>query len=390
MSGLTRRIAINVGGDYVAGIEAVITGVVMAASRLGWEVVGIRDGFDGLLFPDRYRDGGVFTITSEGLPNGPGGGGAILGNATRSNPFRVRTVDEDNIVQEIDRSADVIAAVRAHGIDAVISIVDTRALSVLFRLSRQGLVSVCVPKSVENDVAGTALSFGFNTALNTVVDTLERVRTAAESTGRLGVVEVLGEHTGWLALQAGMAVAADAVLIPEIAYELKPVAAKLRAQFEAGREYGLVVVAEGAQPASSSGPPAPADAEPSLRRSLSPAASGESSSHVITRSGHAAQAVALELQRRTLHSTYPLVLGDLARGGVPTATDRQLGLGYGAGAVRAVRDGQGGVMVVFDPPELEPIPLAQAINKIRTVPPDSVFVKLARTLGISLGDEVTP
>lgn len=329
-------------------------------------------------------------VTSETLRNGAGAGGAILGNATRSNPFRVRSLDEDNVAQEVDRSADVIAAVRAQGIDAVVSIVDTRALSVLFRLSRQGLLSVCIPKSVDNDVPGTVLSFGFNTALNTVVDMLERARTAAESTGKLGVVEVLGEHTGWLALQAGMAVGADAVLIPEIPYDLKPVAAKLRAQFEAGRSYGLVVVAEGARPASPDGSPALGDAEQSLRRSLSPSASGEPSDHVITRSGHAAQAVALELQRRTIHSTYPLVLGDLVRGGVPTATDRQLGLGYGASAVRAVRDGQGGVMVVFDPPELEFVPLEQAINKIRTVPPDSVFVKLARTLGISLGDEVTP
>ncbi len=385
MSDQSKRIAINVGGDYVPGLNAVIAGVVLAADQLGWQVVGIRDGFDGLLFPDRYADGGVLPITPRSIADLPSSG-ALIGNATRTNPFRVRTINAQNMVEEIDRSDDVIAAVRDHQIAAVISIVDSRALSLLFKLSRKGLVSVCVPKSVENDVAATALSFGFNSALNYVVETLDRVQQAAQATGKIGVVEVLGEHAGWLALQAGMAVQADAVLIPEIPYDLGKVAARLATKFAAGQTHGLVIVAQGAAPLASNDTSTPHP----LQASLSPLATGQVGDHVINRSGHAAQSVALGLQRLTDRSTYPLVLNELVRSGAPTATDRQLGLGYGAGAVRALHENCSGVMVVFQPPDLKFVPLAEAINQVRPVPADSLFVQIARTLGISLGDEVTP
>jgi 6-phosphofructokinase 1 len=268
----------------------------------------------------------------------------------------------------------------------VISIVGPRALSVLFRLHRQGLRTVCVPTSVENDVAATQLSFGFNSALSFTVDMLERVRQAAQATQKIGVVEVLGEHAGWLALQAGIAVCADAVLIPEIPYGLERVAAKLREKIGAGRTSGLVVVAEGARPRSGQEPGAETPAPESLRASLSPGATDRAGSHVIQGSGRAAQSVARHLQKLTDQMTYPLVLGPLVKGGAPTAVDRQLGLGYGAAAVRALHEGQSGTLVAFHPPELKFVPLAEAINKVRTVPADSVFVQVARSLGICLGE----
>jgi len=386
MTTSTKRIAINLGGGYVPGLNAVITGVVLAANELGWEVVGIRDGFDGLLAPERYPDGGLLQLTPQVVENLSAGGSAILGNATRTDPFRVRQVNAENQVEEVDRSGDLIAKINAEKIDAVISVVGPRALSILFKLHRQGLRTVCVPTSVENDVAATQLSFGFNSALSFAVDMLERVRQAAQSAQKIGVVEVLGEHAGWLALQAGMAVCADAVLIPEIPYDLQKVAAKLREKINAGRTSGLVVVAEGALPRDGQHPQTEAVAPESLKASLSPGATGQGGSHVIEGSGRAAQAVALQLQRLTDQVTYPLVLGPLVRGGPPTAVDRQLGLGYGAGAVRAVNENQTGVMVAFQPPELKFVPLAEAINKVRTVPANSVFVQIARSLGIALGD----
>lgn len=380
-----KRIGINVGGGHVAGINAVITGAALAAGELGWQVVGIRDGFDGLLFPERYPEGGLLRLTPEAVENLGAGGRAILGNATRSDPFRVRQVNAENMVEEVDRSGDLIAKLAAEKIDAVISIVGPQALSILFRLHRQGLRTACVPTSVENDVAATQLSFGFNSALSFAVDMLDRVRQAAQAARRIGVVEVLGEHAGWLALQAGIAVCADAVLIPEIPYDLQKVAAKLTEKIKAGRTSGLVIVAEGAMPRE--GQPTAAEAAPSesLRSSLSPGATGQAGMHVIERSGHAAQAVALQLQRLTDQATYPLVLGPLVKGGPPTAVDRQLGLAYGAGAVRALAEDQSGVMVAFQPPDLKFVPLAEAINKVRTVPDNSVFVKIARSLGITLG-----
>ena len=382
----TKRIAVNVGGGYVPGINAVIAGVVLAATELGWEVVGIRDGFDGLLFPERYPDGGLFAFTPRVSESFSAGGGAVLGNATRTDPFRVRQVGTENQVEEVDRSGDLIAKIAAENIDAVISIVGPRALSTLFKLHRMGLKTVCVPTSVENDVAATQLSFGFNSALSFAVDTIERVRQAAQATRRIGVVEVLGEHAGWLALQAGIAVCADAVLIPEIPYDIGKIAANLKQRSDAGRAPGLVVVAEGARPREEQQTVAEAAGPESLRASLSPGASGLGGSHVIERSGGAAHDVALQLQRLTDQMTYPLVLGPLVRAGAPTAVDRQLGLAYGAGAVRALSERQSGVMVTFQPPELKFVPLADAINKIRTIPADSLFVQTARSLGIALGD----
>lgn len=387
MNTTIKRIAINVGGGYVPGINAVIAGTVLSASQLGWEVVGIRDGFDGVLFPERYPEGGLLKLTPQMVRSLSTSGGALLGNATRTDPFHVRQVNIENMVVEVDRSGDLIARIAAEKIDAVISVVGPQALSIPFRLNRQGLKTVCVPTSVENDVAATDLSFGFNSALSFTVDMLERVRQAAQVTGKIAVVEVLGENAGWLALQASIAVCADAVLIPEIPYDLKQVAATLKQKILSGEALGLVVVAEGAVPRDVVQSHVETG-QASIKASLAPGATGQAGSHVIEGSGRAAHAVALELQRLTDLSTYPLVLGPLVKGGTPTAVDRQLGLGYGTAAVRALHENQSGVMVSFRPPEIIFVPLAEAINKFRTVPNNSVFLQIARSLGIMLGNEV--
>jgi 6-phosphofructokinase 1 len=175
------------------------------------------------------------------------------------------------------------------------------------------------------------------------------------------------------------------VLIPEIPYDLRTVAAKLREKAKAGQTFGLVVVAEGAKPLAGDDAPFRAS-DPKMKAALSPGATGSEGFHVIERSGQVAAEVALAIQRLTDQETYPLVLGQLARGGTPTVVDRQLGLGYGAGAVRALSNNQSGVMVVFQPPDLKFIAMNEAINKFRTVPAESEFVQIARSLGISLGD----
>lgn len=375
----SHRIAVNVGGDYVAGTDSIVAGLVSAAHRFGWEVVGIRDGFDGLLFPDRYAGDGLVTL-------GPDFHAEPLGNATRTDPFRVQRLTDHNEVVEIDSSDDLLAAVRREKIDAVVSIVDHGALSLLFRLATKGLRSICIPKSVENDMPATTLSFGFNTALGYTVETLDRAAAAAKSTGTIGVVEVLGARAGWLAVQSALAVQADAVLIPEIPYELTAVGAALRPRLDA-EGYGLVVVAEGARPVAESAPPHPSTAVSGLKACLSPMATGNDDSRVIRRSGAAADGVARELQKLTNHKTYPLVLGELSRAGSPSATDRQLGLAYGAAAVQAVRDDVDAAMVVFDPPALSFLPLRAAINNVRRLSPDHVLMDTARAVGISLGGD---
>ncbi len=380
-----RRVAIMVGAGYVPGINAVILGAALAAGRLGWEVVGIRDGFDGLLHPERYPEGGLLTLSPDLVANLDPTASGLLGQAPRVDPFHVRQVDENDMVEEVDMSGQLLSALGAEDIDAVISVVGGRGLSILYKLQQKGLNVVCVPRSIENDIAATMVSFGFNSALSFTIDMLDRVRQAAQSARKIAVVEVLGEQAGWIALQAGIAARADVVLIPEIPCHLKTVAARLQDRLTTRRPYGLVVVAEGAKIVKE----AKAQEKPStLKASLSPLATGEASEHVIHRSGQVAETVASGLQLLMAEETFPLVIGPWVRGGAPTAVDRQLALGYGAGAVRAVNAGLYGTMVAFVPPDMKFVPLAEAINKVRTVPIDSEFVQIARSLGIFLGREL--
>jgi len=380
-----RRIAINVGAGFVPGMNAVIMGAALAAGKMGWEIVGIRDGFEGLLHSDHYPDGGLVTLSPQLVENLDPAGGGILGQSVRIDPFHVRQINEDKMVEEVDMSDELLKKLKAEKIDALISVVGGRGLSILYKLHRKGLNTVCIPRSIENDIASTMVSFGFNSALTFTIEMLDRARQAAQSARKIAVVEVQGEQAGWLALQAGIAVCADAVLIPEIPCDLKNVAARLKEKISPRRPYGLVVVAEGAKFINKPQKEEPAS---SLKASLSPLATGEASDHVIKRSGQAAETVARELQLLIAEETYPLVIGPWVRGGTPTAVDRQLGMAYGAGALQALKAGKNGVMVAFVPPEIKFVPLAEAINKVRTVPKDSEFVKIAQSLGICLGREL--
>ena len=384
-AGSIRRIAINVGAGFVPGMNAVVMGAAMAAGKMGWEMIGIRDGFDGLLHPERYPDGGLVGLSSQLIENLDPAAGGILGQSVRVDPFHVRTLNEDQMVEELDLSDELLKRLKAEKIDALISVVGGRGLSIFYKLHRKGLNTVCIPRSVENDIAATAVSFGFNSALSVTIEMLDKARQAAQSARKIAVVEVLGEQAGWLALQAGIAVCADVVLIPEIPCDLKKVAARLKEKISPRRPYGLVVVAEGAKFVDKPEKEEPAS---SLKASLSPLATGDASEHVIRRSGQAAETVATGLQLLIAEETFPLVLGAWARGGAPTSVDRQLGLGYGAGAIRAVKAGKYGVMMAFVPPDIQFVPLAEAINKVRTVPVDSEFMQIARSIGINLGREL--
>jgi 6-phosphofructokinase 1 len=380
-----RRLAIMVGAGHVPGLNAVVMGAALAAGRLGWEMVGIRDGFVGLLFPERYPKGGLVTLDPDLIADLDPNAAGLLGQAPRVDPFHVRRVNDDDMVEEVDMSDQLLKKLQAEGIDALIAVVGGRGLSILYKLHRKGLNAVCVPRSIENDIAATSVSFGFNSALSFTIEMLDRVRQAAQSARKIAVVEVLGEQAGWLALQAGIAVCADAVLIPEIPYDLQAVASRLQDKVTSSRPYGLVVVAEGANPLDEG---KTQEKPSSLKASLSPLATGDASEYVIRRSGAAAETVASKLQLLIAEETYPLVLGPWVRGGAPTAVDRQLALAYGAGAVQAVKAGHYGSMVAFVPPDVKFVPLAEAINKVRTVPADSEFIKIARSLGIFLGREL--
>lgn len=390
MTSRAPQVAINIGSGYVPGLDLVVAGATLAANALGWEIVGIRDGYDGLLFPERYPDGGTVAL-HPGIVETAGRGGSLLGAAARTDPFHVRTLAENQVV-EVDRSSDVPDALRAAGIDAVISLVGgsavtgLHALSVAYKLHRQGLRTVCVPKSIENDISSVPQAFGYNSVLSHTAETLDRIRTGAQDVGRLAIVEVPGQHSGWLALQSGLAAFADAILLPEIPYDLAKVAKSLAEHEQMGRRPALVVVAEGARPATSAS--AYGQDTDGLRASLTPNADPEfgEGEHTIDRSGAAAESVGVALQRLTNREILPMSLGHLVRGGPPTMVDRQLGLAYGAGAVRALHKGEDGVLVLFEPPDLKTIPIRDALNSVRTVPATSEHVQIARTLGIAFGD----
>jgi len=382
-----KRIAINVGSGFVPGMNAVIKGAALAAAELGWEVVGIRDGFEGLLHPEHYPEGGLVPLTPQLIEHLDPAASSVLGQSSRVDPFHVRQLNADEMVEEVDQSDELLARLKAEKIDALIAVVGGQGLTILYKLHGKGLPTVCIPLSIENDIPGTLWSFGFNSALGFTIEMLDRARQAAQAARKIAVVEVLGAQAGWLALRAGIAAGADAVLIPEIPCDLQKVAARLKEKVTPGRPYGLVVVAEGAQLL---GHPQAQTDKPShpLKASLSPLATGDNSHHVIQRSGQAAETVADRLQRLIAEETYPLVLGQWARGGAVSAVDRQLGLGYGASAVQALQAGQDAVMVAFQPPDIRFVPLAEAINKVRTIPANSEFLKIAQSLGICLGGKL--
>lgn len=386
-----RRIAINIGSGHVPGLDKVVAGAVLAATELGWEIVGIRDGYDGLLYPERYPDGGMVNLLP-GMVDDGAHRGTMIGTAARTDPFHVRTIDSENQIEEVDRSDDLLQALENARIGAVMSLVGgsavtgMHALSVAYKLHRKGLRTVCVPKSIENEIAYISQAFGYNSVLSHTTEMLESIRIGAQGAGRLAVVEIPAQHAGWLALQSGMAALADAVLIPEIPYDLTKIADALAVHQQAGRRPSLVVVAEGARTAASAD--IPSTETGGLRASLAPNADPElgEGEYVIDRAGAKAKEVALALQRMTDREVLPIALGHLVRGGMPTVLDCQLGLAYGAGAVRALRDGADGVMVAFNLPEIKCVPFAQTLGRIRTVPAVSEMMQVARSLGIAFGN----
>jgi len=365
-AGTHRRVAINVGSGFVPGTNAVVMGAAIAGGKLGWEMIGIRDGFEELLYPERYPAGGMINLSPELIENLDPATGGILGQAPRIDPFHASAVQGG----EVDLSNQILKRLNEEDIDALISIVSGQGLGILQKLHFKGLHTVCIPRSIENDIAATAVSFGFNSALSVTIEMLNKAYQAARSARKVAVVEVPGEQAGWIALQAGIAVRADAVLMPEIPCVLKNLAKRLRDKISDRRPYGLVVVAEGAKFVDS----------PEVRDDQSSGITTES----IT-AGQVAGTVASRLQKLITAEAYPLVIGSWARGGNPTATDHQLGMAYGAGSVQVLKAGQNGVMVSFMPPDIRFVPLADAVNKVRTVPADSEFMRIAQSLGIYLG-----
>ena len=358
------RIAISTGGGDAPGLNAVIRAIVLSAHTHGWHTYGIRRGYNGLL-----GDDGIMTLTPDKVRGITHLGGTILGTTNRGNPFRWVVTDAAGKERETDRSDDLVSAFMASGFDALISIGGDGSLKIAHDLWKKGLPVVGVPKTIDNDVYGTLATFGFDTAVSTASEAIDKLHSTAESHERVMVVELMGRDAGWIALHSGIAASADVILIPEIPFDIDKVCEKIKAREASGRRFSIVVVAEGAKPIGG-------EAMLVERRAAG----------TVDRLGGMGSLVARLIGERTGKETRSLVLGHIQRGGSPTTFDRLLALRFGSAAVRAVADGAFGMMVGYAPPDIVRVPIADVTGRMRGVPLASDTVRTARDLGIALGD----
>jgi phosphofructokinase-like protein len=363
------KVAISTGGGDAPGLNAVIRAATLSAVRRGWDVVGIREGFTGLMSPEKYLNGeGVITLTRDKVRGIGHLGGTILGSTNIGNPCEFPVEQADGSWITVDRTDELVGMFRQAGIDALISIGGDGSLAIARRLSEAGLAVIGVPKTIDNDLDKTTVTFGFDTAVQFATDCIDRVFSTATSHNRIMVVEVMGRYAGWIALHSGIAAAAHAILIPEIPYDLAHVAGMIAHRSARRANFAVVVVAEGAMPIHG-------------HRSVTGIAVGQAE-----RLGGIGSLVAAELAQLTGKEARTVVLGHLLRGGQPTSFDRLLGTRFGAAAIRALDDGLDGVMVALNPPVVDYIPLADATSRMKVVDPLGDVVISAKDLGISFGD----
>jgi phosphofructokinase-like protein len=352
---------LNSGGDC-PGLNAVIHGVVGAADQLGWEVVGFRDGFEGLLPP------GDFTVLK---PKDTIGilklGGTILGTTNKGH-FAAKVGKGDiaevppEIVAKAKQTMDEL------GISALVIVGGDGSLTTGLQLYREGWPIIGVPKTIDNDLSATAFTFGFDSAVSTVVDALDRLHTTGESHKRIMLLEVMGRHAGWIALWGGIAGGANVVLLPEIPFTFEKITEFINQRDAQGYHSTLVVVAEGASMPDG---------------------------HIVTldantggeiRLGGIGEQVAAKLQKLTGKETRACTLGHLQRGGSPTALDRILGMRFGVMAVKLAEEGRFGRMVSYQSYHVDSVPIEEAVHQLRLVEPESELVQAAKAVGICLGD----
>ncbi len=368
MSQEIRRIALNTGGGDAPGLNAVIRAAVLSALNRGWECVGIREGYNGLFLAEQYPEGGLIPLTRETVRGITHLGGTILGTTNRGNPLRYPTPAEHGQLVEKDRTDEIMAAFQRQQIDALIAIGGDGSLAIANVFAKKGLRVVGVPKTIDNDLDQTVITFGFDTAVSFATECIDRLHSTAQAHRRVIVVEVMGRYAGWIALNAGVSGTADAILIPEIPYDLSKVANKIEDRVKRGLDFAIVVVAEGAKPKDGT--------VSVISREIGRA----------ERLGGMGEKVAEELQALTGKEARAVVLGHLLRGGTPTTFDRLLSLRFGAAAVRALAEGHSGIMVALDPPTVRYVPLESVAGRMRLVPLDCDTILTARELGISFGD----
>lgn len=357
-----QTIGVVTGGGDAPGLNAVIRAVVKTAiGEFGMRVIGIEDSFEGLLSPILTRE--LKTRDVRGLlPRG----GTILGTRNRGR-FVEHTAEGASIKPE-GVYQEGMENLHRLGIEALVVLGGEGSLAIAMEFHRMGFPVIGVPKTIDNDLACTELTFGFVTALDIATEALDRLHTTAESHDRVMILEVMGRHTGWIALHSGIAGGADVILIPEIPFSMEAVAAKVRERDSCGSQFSIIVVAEGASVAGGE-----LIYQDKGDKQHAPRLGGI---------GHFCQQ---ELERLTGKETRCVVLGHLQRGGSPNAFDRMLATNFGACAVRALAAGEQGMMVALQAADIVRVPLSEAVANIKTVPPSSQLIHTARSTGISFG-----
>ncbi len=359
-----KRIAVLTGGGDAPGLNAVIRAVTKTAINIyGCEVLGIRDGYDGFI-----SAGGVIPLDLAAVRGILPRGGTILGTANRGNPF-ARKILRDGKEVVVDVSDEVTAAIKKLDLDVLIVIGGDGTLRIAMELGAKGVPVVGVPKTIDNDIGGTEVTFGFDTALMIATEALDRLHTTAEAHHRVMVLELMGRDAGFIALHSGISGGADVILIPEIPFKFESIIRKVRERAEGGAHFSLVAVSEGAKPMGG---------QPVFRRS---------GDEIYTpRLGGIGQEVGQFIERQGFEARVT-VLGHVQRGGSPTAFDRWLATRYGAAAVRVAAAGELGCMVALRNAEVISVPLSEALAVPKRVDLNSDGVLTARGLGISFGDE---
>ncbi|MBE0410302.1 MAG: ATP-dependent 6-phosphofructokinase [Anaerolineales bacterium] len=365
MTNQKRQIALLTGGGDCAGLNAVIRAVVKTATiEYQWDVLGIENGFEGLILPGKVRKLSIEDVRGI-LPRG----GTILGTTNRANPFAYEEVLPNGEVKITDRSDDVLKRLDELNIDGLIVIGGDGSLHITHELIQKGLHAVGVPKTIDNDIQGTQITFGFDTALNTAMEALDKLQTTAESHHRVLILEVMGRNTGWIALKAGIAGGANVILIPEIPFTLQEVANKVNERRQENAKFSLIVVAEGAKPVGGSQVYQEMYASTGMRR--------------LGGIGAVIESGLSQLIENEIRVT---VLGHLQRGGSPTAFDRLLASRYGCMAVRLVAERKFGQMVALRDDQIISIPISEAVASQKFVPLNTDIIATALSLNISLGN----
>ncbi len=359
-----KTIGILTGGGDCPGINAVIRAVAKRAMlEHGWRVIGIEDGYEGLI-QDRHRRldpadvSGILTI-----------GGTILGTSNTADPFRYATPVKGEIVRR-DVSRRALRNARALGLDGLVVVGGDGTLGSAARLCAAGLPIVGVPKTIDNDLRGTEVTFGFDTAVAVAVEAVDRLHTTAQSHHRIMIAEVMGRRAGWIALHAGIAGGGDVILIPEIPYTLEAVAAKVRDRRRKGKRFSIVVIAEGARPKGG---------DCVVRQIVAQSADP-------VRLGGVGFVLADALERATGIETRAVVLGHIQRGGSPTAADRVLATRFGAEAVTLIARSEFGRMVAWEKGRVTSVSLDVPAGGPRLVPLNHPLIAVARAVGTSFGD----